>query len=122
MAGERESGPSRSRIRESGTDAFRLTVNYLKQETLGPLKGLARTLVFGLLGAISLAIAVVLWLLAILRILETETGAFHGNLSWLPYLIVMALATVVIGAAIWRITRGPAARRRRAARSEGRNE
>ena len=73
----------------SGADAFQLTVQYVKQETLQPLQGL----------------------LAALRILQTETGAFHGNLSWLPYVIVSALAAVIMVLAAWRITHGAAARR-----------
>ncbi|MHB1918514.1 MAG: hypothetical protein ACYCSX_07505 [Acidimicrobiales bacterium] len=43
------------RIRQSGTDALQLVVDYIKQETLTPLKGLGRYLVFGILGSITLS-------------------------------------------------------------------
>jgi hypothetical protein len=95
----------------SGADAFQLTVQYVKQETLQPLQGLLRYVAFGVLGSLALALGVSLLLLAALRILQTETGAFHGNLSWLPYVIVSALAAVIMVLAAWRITHGAAARR-----------
>jgi len=90
---------------------LRLALNYLKQETLAPLRGLVRMLLFGLVGSLALAVGIVLLLLAALRVMQTETGAFHGNLSWVPYVVVMALAMLVIAGAGWRVTRGPAARR-----------
>ena len=31
-------------------------------------------------------------LVALLRLLQEETGAFDGNLSWIPYLIVTVVA------------------------------
>ena len=99
----------------SGTDAFQLVVRYVKQEALQPLQGLLRYVLFGLLGSLGIAFGVALLLLGALRILQTETGAFHGNLSWLPYLIVAALAAAVIGLSAWRITHGQAARRGAAA-------
>ncbi len=107
----RDGGRHSSGMRESGTAAARLVVDYVKQETLQPLRGLGRFMVFGIAGSIAVAAGVVLLLIGVLRILQTETGAFHGNLSWVPYLIVLALAGVVIGLAGWRIVSGPARRR-----------
>jgi hypothetical protein len=102
---------SPSPLGASGGDAVQLVIAYVKQEALQPLQGLLRYVAFGVLGSLALALGVALLLLAALRILQTETGAFHGNLSWLPYVIVAALAAAVMGLAIWRITHGPAARR-----------
>jgi hypothetical protein len=95
----------------AGSDVVQLVIRYVKQEMLGPFQGLARSVAVGVLGSVAVALGVALLLLAALRVLQTETGAFHGNLSWLPYLIVAALAGVVMALAIWRITRGPAGRR-----------
>jgi hypothetical protein len=106
----------------SGADAFQLVVRYVKQEALEPLQGLLRAVAFGLLGSLALALGVSLLLLGALRILQTETGAFHGNLSWLPYVIVSALAAAVMALAAWRITRGPAARRGPAPVTDGAGE
>jgi hypothetical protein len=92
-------------------DAVSLLIAYVKQETLDPLKGLGRFVLFGVAGSTAVAVGSVLLLVAALRVLQTETGAFHGNLSWLPYVIVIALGVAVIGLATWRIFAGPAARR-----------
>ena len=51
-------------------------------------------------------------LVALLRLLQGETGAFHGNLSWIPYLIVTVVAAAVIALTVLRIVTGPARRRR----------
>jgi hypothetical protein len=96
---------------DSRRDAVSLVIAYVKQETIDPLRQLGRFVLFGVVGSLAIAVGTVLFLIAALRILQTETGAFHGNLSWLPYLIVAALAMVVMGLAGWRIVSGPAARR-----------
>jgi hypothetical protein len=89
-----------------------LVLDYAKQETLGPVRGLGRFVLFGLLGSSFLAIGLAVLLLAGLRALQDETGTtFAGNLSWAPYLATAAAAVVVAGLAGWRIVRGPAARR-----------
>jgi hypothetical protein len=108
-----KSSTARGGVRQSGTEALQLVIEYVKQETLTPLKGLGRYLVFGIAGSLALCVGLVLLLVALLRALETETGStFSGDLSWLPYVIVCAAAVLVMGFAAWRITKGPAARRR----------
>lgn len=98
--------------REVG-DLVDLVVGYAKQETLGPLKGVGRFVGFGLVGSSLLAVGVALMLLAGLRALQTETGTtFAGSRSWLPYVVTAAGALFVAGGAAWRVTRGPARRRR----------
>ncbi len=83
-----------------------LVVAYLKQETVGPLKGLARYLAFGVAGSIFVASGSILILLGVLRTLQSETGStFTGNLSWVPYLLTAAVAILslaVVGVAIKR--------------------
>jgi hypothetical protein len=101
-------------IRQSGTDALQLVIDYVKQETLTPLKGLGRYLVFGILGSIALCAGLVLLLVALLRALQEETGGFFGGtLTWAPYVIVAGAAVILMGLAGWRIVKGPAAKRRR---------
>lgn len=107
-------------IRQSGTDALQLVVDYVKQETLTPLKGLGRYLLFGIVGSVLLCAGLVLLLVALLRALQEQTGGFFGGtLTWAPYVIVGGAALVLMGLAAWRIVRGPARRRRRAATEEG---
>ncbi|MGV3760445.1 MAG: phage holin family protein [Actinomycetota bacterium] len=103
-------GPSG--IPELASELWQLTVDYAKQETVDPLKGLGRFVGFGIGGAFALGIGVTLLLLSGLRALQTETGtAFTGNLSWIPYLIVVAVGGILIGLAVARVNhrKGPGA-------------
>ena len=113
--GARADDGKQDSVIQSGDEAVQLVIDYVKQETLGPLKGLQRFIVYGVSGSLALAVGLVLLLIAVLRLLQTETSAFVGNLSWLPYVIVSVLGVAVIGLAAWRVTAGPAARRRPAA-------
>jgi len=61
-------------LRRSGDDALKLTVDYFKQEALDPLKGLGRFLLWGLTGSLAIAVGILLVLVGILRLLQTETG------------------------------------------------
>jgi hypothetical protein len=74
-----------------------LIVAYFKQETLEPLKGLGRYVGFGLLGAVLLGSGVFFLAMAGLRAMQTETTTFHGNWSWAPYAIVLAVLAVAAG-------------------------
>lgn len=95
----------------SGDELAKLVLGYVEQETVGPLKGLGRYLLAGMVGSVLLSGGVVVLLLALLRLLQTETGTtFAGHLSWIPYLIVAVVAVGIAAFAGWRITRGPAAR------------
>jgi hypothetical protein len=95
-------------LRHAGDDAFQLTVDYLKQETVEPLRGLGRFLYMGIAGSFCLAFGILLILLGVLRLLQTETGtALTGDWSWVPYAAVVVLGLAVIGVAAWRITAGP---------------
>lgn len=99
-------------LRHAGDDAFQLTVDYLKQETVDPLRGVGRFLYMGIAGAFFLAFGILLILLGILRLLQTETGtALTGNWSWVPYAVVVVLGLGIIALAVWRITAGPAKER-----------
>jgi Putative Actinobacterial Holin-X, holin superfamily III len=113
MAPTRSSSDGSSRgLRRSGDDAFQLTIDYLKQETVGPLKGLGKFLQWGIAGSFCLALGVLLLLIGLLRVLQTETStALTGNWSWVPYFAVLFVGAIVMGIAAWRITAGPAKRK-----------
>ncbi len=99
------SGEAKS-IPEIGTELWELTTAYAKQETIDPLRGVARFLAYGVSGAILLGLGTGLLLLAGLRALQTETGTtFTGNLSWAPYLIATAAGGLLIALALLRISR-----------------
>jgi hypothetical protein len=95
-------------LRNAGDDAFQLTVDYLKQEVVEPLRGLGRFLYMGIAGSFFLAFGLLLILLGVLRLLQTETGtALDGDWSWVPYAATMLLGIVIIGVAALRIQAGP---------------
>ena len=80
-----------------------LVRDYAKQETLGPLKGAGRWLLLGTIGSIFLGLGLLLVLVAILRLLQTETSAFDGAFSWVPYAIVFVISIVLTLIALSRI-------------------
>jgi hypothetical protein len=97
-------------LRDQGNDLITLVVSYLKQETVGPVKDLGRFVAYGTIGSVFLGGGLVLLLVAVLRVLQEETN-LTGNLSWVPYLIVGIIATLMLALAGWRIVSGPAKRR-----------
>jgi hypothetical protein len=106
-------------LRRSGDDALKLTVDYFKQEALDPLKGLGRFLLWGLTGSLAIAVGILLLLVGILRLLQTQTGtALTGDWSWVPYFSVAILGVGVAGVAGWRITAGPGRAKRPRTRKE----
>ena len=81
-------------------ELWQMVVAYVKQETVVPIKGLARFVGFGIAGSTLLSLGLLMWAIALLRALQTETGStFTGNLSWLPYLLTLGACAVVAGLA-----------------------
>jgi hypothetical protein len=79
-----------------------LVVDYVKQETLIPLRQLGRYIGFGIAGAVLLGFGVLLLGVGGLRALQTETGdTFRGDWSWAPYGITF-IALVLGGIVTWR--------------------
>jgi hypothetical protein len=82
------------------TDLVGMLKTYALQETVGPLKQIGRTLAFGSAAALLFGVAAVLTLVAVLRVLQTETGhLFAGEWSWVPYLLTIGAALVLLGLA-----------------------
>jgi hypothetical protein len=98
-------------VSKPASDVVQLILDYAKQETLGPIRGLGKFVLFGVVGSIALSGGTALLLLALLRALQTETGTFKGNWSWAPYLMTGVAAAVVAVLSVWRISKGPARKR-----------
>ena len=77
---------------------------YAKQETLGPLKGAGSWLGYGFAAAAALGLGLVLMLLGLLRLVQTEWDrSASGNFSWLPYVIVLVVASALLALTLSRI-------------------
>jgi hypothetical protein len=93
-------------IPQVATELWELSTAYAKQETIDPLKGLAQFLRNGVGGVLLLSLGSVLLLIGLLRLLQSQTGTtFTGNLSWVPYLIVVFAAAGLIGLVVWRVVK-----------------
>jgi hypothetical protein len=93
------------------TEIRDLALKYVKEETLDPLKATGRFALFGALGSVFVSLGVGLLLLGVLRFFQEQFAVFRGTLSWIPYLIVAALAVLVIALTLWRVTSGAGPRR-----------
>jgi hypothetical protein len=90
---------------EVATELWSLTKDYARQETLDPIKGVGRYLGYGAAGALLVSTGVILLMLAGLRALQETGDWFDGNLSWLPYFIVLAVAALLVLLAVSRISK-----------------
>jgi sulfite exporter TauE/SafE len=83
------------------SELWQLVLAYFKQETVEPVRNLGRFVLYGVAGSIVGGFGLVLLVLAGLRLLQTETGThFQGNLSWIPYVIMLVACVVLAGAAM----------------------
>ena len=91
---------------ETATELKAMLTQYAKQETVGPIQLLGKWVAFGVAGALLVAIGVGYLTFGVLRVLQSETGAFDGKgTSALPYLIAFVMLLVFVGLAVWAMTR-----------------
>jgi hypothetical protein len=80
------------------SELISLLILYVKQQTLGPLKSVGKSLAFGSAAALMLGTGVVLLLVGLLRALESETGSlFAGEWSWAPYFLTLIAGLIGFG-------------------------
>ncbi len=104
----RAGGDEDKSVRELVPELVSLVVRYAKQETVDPIKALGRYVLWGVAGAVLLAVGVVLIAIAAIRVLQTELGAdLSGSLTWVPYTGGLLLAVVVAALALTRIVKAP---------------
>jgi len=83
-----------------------LLVAYAKQETVDPLKGLGRFVGYGAAAMLLIGIGAIELTIALLRLLQTETGSpLTGNWSWVPYLVTLLVASGVAYLALKAVNR-----------------
>ena len=97
-------------LRATGSETLQLVIDYVKQETLDPLKGLGRYLLFGVAGSVFLSHRTASCSRSpscgCSRARPVRT--FTGNLSWVPYVICTVVVVAVAALAVWSISRGQA--------------
>lgn len=93
-------------IPQAITELWDLVVAYFKQETTEPLKDLGRVIGFGVAGSIAIGLGTVMVAIGLLRLLQTETDAFTGNWSFVPYVIVI-LGLLAVGAIVFKVGTRP---------------
>ena len=80
-----------------------LVIAYAKQEATEPLKGLGRSVGFGVSGALLIGVGCAFLAIGVLRAIQDTKGwAVEGNWSWVPYAIVI-VALLIVAAIVWAI-------------------
>lgn len=94
-------------LRGEAQETVQLIIAYIRQETLDPVKGLGRYVLFGVAGSVALSIGLAVLAVGLLRLLQGETGStFTGNLSWIPYVICTVVVGLVAFIAVKAVSRG----------------
>jgi hypothetical protein len=98
--------PATRRESASVGEVVEFVKTYAKQETIGPLKGAGRWIAVGAASALLLGLGLLLLLLGLLRLVQTEfDGLASGGSSWVPYLIVFAVTAVLLAVTLSRINK-----------------
>ena len=94
------------RSTQSPADLWELLRDYAKQETVDPLRAVGKFIGFGIAGAVLFAIGTVFGVIAVLRVLQEETGEhLTGSWNFLPYAVAFLLLVLVLMACIRTITK-----------------
>jgi fumarate reductase subunit D len=81
-----------------------LVKTYVRQETVGPLKGLGRKVGIGVAGAIMLGMGLFFLALGLLRLIQDKAPRLaSGALSWISYVIVIVFCVILAFVALSRI-------------------
>lgn len=91
---------------KSFSEIFDSLIKYTKRETLKPIRGAGRWMAFGLIGAISLCLAIIFGALGVLRVLQTISLGDSEIWSWANYLIAVVFLLIVYFLAVKRIKKG----------------
>jgi membrane protein implicated in regulation of membrane protease activity len=75
---------------------YDLLRDYVKQETLDPIRGAGRWMAWAALGAIALILGVTFLMVGLLRLVQTELFSANDGKTWVPYLIVVVVSFVLV--------------------------
>lgn len=90
-------------------ETIQLLKDYVRQETLGPLKGAGRWIALGVVGAILIGGGTAFLAVGTLRLIQSEwPSTFQGRwMSLVPYLSALVFCLIVAGLAVLRINKQP---------------
>lgn len=78
--------------------------SYATQETVGPLKGAGRWLGFGAAAAFMMGLGLMIVLLGVLRLVQTEVDRLAtGSLSWVAYLVTLVVTLILLTVTLMRV-------------------
>ena len=80
-----------------------LALRYIKEETIQPIKEMGRFVLWGAVGSLLVGFGYFFLLFGALRFLQDQFKVLDGSLSWIPYLIVVVLAALVMALTVWRM-------------------
>jgi hypothetical protein len=95
--------PAKGGVGEIGS-TVELIKAYARQETVDHFKGMGRWVGYGIVGATSLSIGIVLLVVGLLRLLQdVGDDVFYGFWSIAPYLIALVVCVVIVALALSRV-------------------
>jgi len=95
---------SESRARDA--EIVDMVVAYARQETIEPLRGAGRWIVWGVVSMALVSIGMVLVALGLLRLVQDLTSdVFDDAWSFVPYVFGTVFAVVVVGVALFQVRR-----------------
>lgn len=114
-SGAKKSGANKTGAKKPSTpvgqipETVQLLKDYVRQETLGPLKGAGRWIGLGVAGALLIGVGTAFLALGSLRMIQSEwPGTFAGRwMSLVPYASALVFCFFVAGMAFMRINKQP---------------
>lgn len=87
-------------------EIFDLVVAYARQETIEPLRGAGRWILWGLASMVLISLGMVLFALGLLRAVQDLAGTtFDGPWSFMPYVIGVVFSAIVVAVALTQVRR-----------------
>jgi hypothetical protein len=85
-------------------EVIELVKTYVRQETVGPLKGIGRKIGLGVAGAMLIGLGLFFLAIGLLRLIQDHVDRLaRGSLSWVAYAIVLVFAAIVTVIALMRV-------------------
>lgn len=91
---------------KSSAEILEMFIGYIKRETLKPIRGAGRWIVFGFVAALFVSIGMVLGAIGILRFFQAMILEGSAAWSWINYLIAMAFCVTVFFFTVSKIRKG----------------